>query len=329
MNIRRVFLFVSLLLGCARPQGDDASGSDPATLPSQPPSTRSSEPVVEDDDGMSAREEDEVIQAAREQMIEHHLQGRDITDPEVIAAMRRTPRHKLLPPSLTNSAYRDQPLPIGHGQTISQPYIVALMTQLARVKPNCVALDVGTGSGYQAAVLAEMGAKVYSIEIVPELAEEARAKLRELGYKQIEVRHGDGYRGWPEHAPFDVIIVAAAPDHIPQPLVDQLAPGGHLVIPVGDYFQSLIVVEKLGRRHRETTQRHLCRLRADDRRSPKTPTRRLTRCGIPFRVYWGGHATGAAHTSGDQSELRSSFAGNVASQRARRRGDLRGPIQGS
>ena len=245
MNIRRVFLFVSLLLGCARPQGDDASGSDPATRSSQPPSKRSSEPVVEDAGAMSTREEDDAIQAAREEMIRHHLQDRDITDAQVIAAMRRVPRHKLVPPSSKSSAYRDQPLPIGHGQTISQPYIVALMSQLACVKPGCVALDVGTGSGYQAAVLAEMGAKVYSIEIVPELAQQARAKLRELGYEQVEVRHGDGYRGWPEHAPFDVIIVAAAPDHVPQPLIDQLAPGGHLVIPVGDYFQTLVVVEKL------------------------------------------------------------------------------------
>ncbi len=158
--------------------------------------------------------------------------------------MRRVPRHELVDPAQRSLAYSDQPLPIGHGQTISQPYIVALMTQLARPKPGCMALDVGTGSGYQAAVLAELGANVYSIEIVPALAQQAQERLRRLGYGRVEIRCGDGYRGWPDHAPFDVIIVAAAPDHVPRPLIDQLAPGGHLVIPVGDYYQSLIVVEK-------------------------------------------------------------------------------------
>jgi protein-L-isoaspartate(D-aspartate) O-methyltransferase len=197
-----------------------------------------------DDADMSVKEPDDVLHAARERMIRAHLQGRDITDPRVIDAMRHVPRHELVPASLRAQAYSDQPLPIGHGQTISQPYIVALMTQLAKIKPHAVVLDVGTGSGYQAAVLAEMGAEVYSIEIVPELARQAAEQLARIGYEQIQVRCGDGYRGWPEHAPFDAIIVAAAPEHIPQPLIDQLAPGGHLIIPVGSYYQSLIVVTK-------------------------------------------------------------------------------------
>lgn len=252
MNIRRALVFLSLLLGCTKPSRDDSADSAASPVPAQaaqPPS----EILVEEAEEAEEVEEsvamlpsdDHATQMARERMITVHLQGRDITDPAVIAAMRRVPRHELVTPAQRTLAYSDQPLPIGHGQTISQPYIVALMTQLARLKPGCTALDVGTGSGYQAAVLAEMGAKVYSIEIVPELAQQARDRLLRLGYGQIEIRCGDGYRGWPELAPFDVIIVAAAPDHIPQPLIDQLAPGGHLVIPVGDYYQSLIVVEKL------------------------------------------------------------------------------------
>lgn len=159
--------------------------------------------------------------------------------------MGKVPRHKFVPDHLEEMAYADRPLPIGSGQTISQPYIVALMTQLAKPKPDSIALDVGTGSGYQAAVLAELCKKVYSIEIVEELGKEAKTRLDNLGYKNIETRIGDGYRGWPEHAPFDLIIVAAAPDHIPKPLIEQLAPGARLVIPVGRTFaQDLIVVEK-------------------------------------------------------------------------------------
>ena len=177
-------------------------------------------------------------------MLSQHLAGRDIRDPLVLKAMKSVPRHEFVPANLRDSAYLDRPLPIGQGQTISQPYIVALMTQLAKPRPDSKALDVGTGSGYQAAVLAEIVDKVFSIEIVEPLAVEARQRLKRLGYQNIEVRFGDGYRGWPEQAPFDLIVVAAAPDHIPQALVDQLVPGGFLVIPVGDQYQRLMLVEK-------------------------------------------------------------------------------------
>ncbi len=180
----------------------------------------------------------------REQMVSEQLAGRDIVNERVLEVMRRIPRHKFVPQARRRQAYADSPLTIGHGQTISQPYIVALMTQLVDPQPEDKALDIGTGSGYQAAVLAELVKTVYSIEIVESLAREADDRLRTLGYDNITVRHGDGYHGWESEAPFDIIIVAAAPDHVPQALVEQLAPGGKLVIPVGDYFQSLLVIEK-------------------------------------------------------------------------------------
>jgi protein-L-isoaspartate(D-aspartate) O-methyltransferase len=191
-----------------------------------------------------AQSTEESFPAARAKMVERHLRARDITDRRVLDAMGRIPREKFVPQGQRDRAYADHPLAIGHRQTISQPYIVALMTQLVKTKPDAVALDVGTGSGYQAAVLAELCKDVYSIEIVEPLAKEAAKRLKDLGYKNITVRHGDGYRGWPEHAPFDVIIVAAAPDHVPQPLIDQLAPNGHLVIPVGKYAQELLLISK-------------------------------------------------------------------------------------
>jgi len=172
--------------------------------------------------------------------------GRETIDPRVLAALGRVPRHEFVSPLLRFSAYDNRPLPIGHGQTISQPYIVALMTDLLVPRPDSVILEVGTGSGYQAAVLAELVRQVYSIEIIAALAESASERLASIGYTNVEVRHGDGYHGWAEHAPFDGIVVTAAAPHVPPPLVEQLKPGGRLVIPVGlpGCIQQLQVVEK-------------------------------------------------------------------------------------
>jgi protein-L-isoaspartate(D-aspartate) O-methyltransferase len=182
--------------------------------------------------------------ALREEMVARQIAGRDVRDPRVLAAMRAVPRHRFVPPELAAEAYEDQPLPIGEGQTISQPYIVALMTELAALRGGERVLEVGTGSGYQAAVLAEIAAEVYSVEILAPLAQRAAATLAELGYGRVRVRTGDGYLGWPEAAPFDAIVVTAAPDHLPQPLVDQLKVGGRLVLPVGSYYQELVVCTK-------------------------------------------------------------------------------------
>jgi protein-L-isoaspartate(D-aspartate) O-methyltransferase len=166
-------------------------------------------------------------------MVREQIEARGVSDPRVLDAMRRVPRHLFVPAPLRVRAYEDRPLPIGHGQTISQPYIVAWMTEALRVGPGRKVLEVGTGSGYQAAVLAAMGVEVYTIEIVAPLAEEATRALAASGARPVHARVGDGYAGWPEHAPYDAVIVTAAPDHVPQPLVDQLAVGGRLVIPVG------------------------------------------------------------------------------------------------
>jgi protein-L-isoaspartate(D-aspartate) O-methyltransferase len=180
----------------------------------------------------------------RMQMVDEQLLARDITDPRVVDAMRRVPRDRFVPADQRPWAYEDRPLPIGYRQTISQPYIVAYMTQALRLTSNDKVLEIGTGSGYQAAVLAELVAAVYSIEIVQELATRAEETLTELGYTNVHVRAGDGYAGWPEEAPFDAIIVTAAPDHIPQPLVDQLGLGGRLIIPVGQNRQALTILTR-------------------------------------------------------------------------------------
>jgi protein-L-isoaspartate(D-aspartate) O-methyltransferase len=180
----------------------------------------------------------------RQRMVEHQIRARGVRDPLVLGAMLKVPRHEYVPSQMVSRAYDDRPLPIGLGQTISQPYIVALMTELLRPEKGQKILEVGTGSGYQAAVLAEIVGHVYTIEIVEPLAQEAEQRLGKLGYDNVSVRAGDGYRGWPEEAPFDGIIVTAAPDHIPQPLIDQLKVGARLVIPVGESIQDLVLITR-------------------------------------------------------------------------------------
>ena len=194
----------------------------------------------------------------RELMVVTQLERRDITDPLVLEAMRKVPRHCYVPEELVGEAYDDNPLPIGHRQTISQPYIVAFMTQTAGIEQGERCLEIGTGSGYQAAILGEICGEVYSIEIVEPLGELAQERLDAYGYDNIHVRIGDGYRGWPDEAPFDAIVVTAAPDHIPQPLIDQLGEGGLLIIPVGSSYQELILVE---RKDGEVTQRSVLPVR--------------------------------------------------------------------
>jgi protein-L-isoaspartate(D-aspartate) O-methyltransferase len=172
------------------------------------------------------------------------LKSQGIKSREVLDAMLKVPRHEFVPSSQRHFAYQNRPLPIGHGQTISQPFIVGYMTEAASIAPGEKVLEIGTGSGYQAAVLAELAKEVYTIEIIPELAESARAVLNRLRYKNIQVRTGNGYEGWPEHAPFDAIVVTAAPDEIPQKLVDQLALKGKMVVPVGTTFQEMVIITR-------------------------------------------------------------------------------------
>jgi protein-L-isoaspartate(D-aspartate) O-methyltransferase len=199
--------------------------------PPQPPAA----PVNQDTDA---------YRKAREAMVQQQIASRGVRDQRVLEAMRKVPRHLFVPPEMQPYAYMDSPLPIGYEQTISQPYIVGFMTEALKLKSGDHVLEIGTGSGYQAAVLAELVSEVYSIEIVERLAAEAMERLRDLGYSNITVHAGDGYRGWPEAAPFDAIIVTAAPDHVPQPLFDQLAFDGRLILPVGKHFQSLIRIQR-------------------------------------------------------------------------------------
>lgn len=184
--------------------------------------------------------------AARRQMVARQIQARGIQDPAILAALLKVERHRFVPKAYLPYAYQDRPLPIGEGQTISQPYIVAFMTWALKLSRSDRVLEIGTGSGYQAAVLGELCDQVFSIEIVASLGEKARRLLKELGYANVRVRIGDGYQGWPEQAPFDAIIVTCAPTHVPQPLKNQLKNGGRMIIPVGDrFFQELVLLRKV------------------------------------------------------------------------------------
>lgn len=221
-----LLLAVAVAAGPGAPWGDSIGGSGAA--------------------GAQETQQERRSRMVREQLASEAPFRPAITDSVVLEAMRAVPRHRFVPPTLRASAYDDRPLPIGHGQTISQPWIVARMTEIVRPEPGDTVLEVGTGSGYQAAVLGEIVGHVYTIEIVADLASSARRRLGELGYGNVTVRHGDGYRGWPEHAPFDAIVVTAAPEQIPGPLVEQLDRGGRMVIPVGPQGrgQALTVVHR-------------------------------------------------------------------------------------
>ena len=195
--------------------------------------------------------DDTAFARAREEMVATQIAARGVKDPKTLAAMRKVPRHLFVPEGSRGQAYEDHPLGIGHGQTISQPYIVGFMTEAARLRGGETVLEIGTGSGYQAAVLSQIAARVFTIEIVAPLAETSAALLKRLGYANVSVRAGDGYLGWPEAAPFDAILVTAAAPKIPAPLKEQLKDGGRLVLPVGDDWQELIVVTRRGERFEE------------------------------------------------------------------------------
>lgn len=199
----------------------------------------------------AAMAEDSVFTKARDAMVASQIVARGIADPRTVAAMRQVRRHLFVPPAFVSEAYDDHPLPIGHGQTISQPYIVAFMTEALGLKGGETVLEVGAGSGYQSAVLSRIAGRVFGIEIVEPLAREAAARLAMLGYKNVEIRAGDGYSGWPEQAPFDAIMVTAAAPRVPEPLKEQLKDGGRLVLPVGDDVQELKIVTRHGSRFEE------------------------------------------------------------------------------
>lgn len=226
--MKRIFcmsVIVFLLVSCS-PMVEEAvepTQIDESVLPEDAIDTVEPAETLQDDFGLT-----------RIEMVEKTIEARGVTDSDVLEVMRTVPRHLFVNPEDIKYAYIDSPIPIGYGQTISQPYIVAWMTELLALQPGEKVLEIGTGSGYQAAVLAELGyVEVYTIEIVPELADRSAKKLLEVGYSEVKAKQGDGYYGWPEFAPFDAIIVTAAPDHLPAPLVEQLVEGGRLVIPIG------------------------------------------------------------------------------------------------
>jgi len=226
---------IMILMGCRSTVSDQQAGQDQqesqSAQTSSPDLNLSQDPTIKD----------------RENMVLRQIEARGVKDTKVLAAMKSVPRHEFVPDRYLSQAYADHPLPIGYGQTISQPYIVALMTEALQLEEGDRVLEIGTGSGYQAAVLAELETQVFTIEIIPELAAEAEERLKELGYLNIEVLNADGYFGWEEHAPFDAVIVTAAPDHLPQPLLQQMAEGGRLVIPIGPIgaVQTLWLFENL------------------------------------------------------------------------------------
>ncbi|MEX2493198.1 MAG: protein-L-isoaspartate(D-aspartate) O-methyltransferase [Nitrospirales bacterium] len=198
------------------------------------------------------QDKESLRQVERNRMVDTQIVREGITDPRVIDAMRRVPRHRFIPDAESDHAYGNFPLPIGYEQTISQPYIVAYMTEALKLDPGEKVLEIGTGSGYQAAVLAELVSKVFTLEIVEPLVARAKRTLAELGYDNVIVRAGDGYQGWPDESPFDAIILTAAPNHIPQPLLEQLAIGGRLLLPVGDYPQRLLLIRRTKEGYQET-----------------------------------------------------------------------------
>lgn len=195
---------------------------------------------------------DSTRQSERHAMVEGQIIARGVRDPSVIQAMRQVPRHQFVTESEQENSYEDRPLPIGYGQTISQPYIVAFMTEALRLQTTDKVLEIGTGSGYQAAVLAKIASEVFTIEIVEPLAKRAEETLSQLGYTNVHVRSGDGYQGWPTESPFDAIILTASPDHIPQPLLDQLTIGGRLILPVGKFLQELVLVNRTKEGYQQT-----------------------------------------------------------------------------
>lgn len=231
--MRRAILFLAALAVATCGRGDDTPGTRTAET-----STPHGDPYA----------------PARARMVEDQIAARGVTDKRVLAAMGKVPRHEFVPAGRRELAYRDHPLPIGYEQTISQPYIVAVMTELAALGPKSRVLEIGTGSGYQAAILGEIAGEVYTIEIVEPLAARAKALLARLGYDNVHVRYGDGYQGWPDKAPFDAIVVTAAPPKIPEPLKQQLAVGGRLVVPVGQPRQDLRVITRTADGYEERSE---------------------------------------------------------------------------
>lgn len=233
-----------LVLGVYLTMGRGRVKEEVAVSPFPPPSPTATQPFPEPTPTL----ERDPFAPYRENMVRSQIEARGVKAPQVLEAMRSVPRHEFVPSEYQDYSYADQPLPIGYGQTISQPYMVAVMTELLQIEEGDKVLEVGTGSGYQAAILAEITEQVYTVEIIPELAESAAARLKRLGYDEVRVANLDGYYGWEEYAPYDRIIVTCAPDHVPPPLLRQLKDGGRLVIPVGPLgaYQTLWLVEREG-----------------------------------------------------------------------------------